>query len=209
MKNKLNYQTSEYDCGPTTLINAIRYLFEREEIPPDIIKAITMYTLDAFDNNGECGKSGTSKMAMIFLENWFNQFGKTRNFPLYTEMLIDEKVDVKVNGKIIECLQQGGVVILCVWHCDYRHYILVTDLDLEHNEFGIFDPYDCDVPVNGTTITNVEGYPKKMNRRIKIDIVDQITEDCYSLGAMEGREAMLLFNKNTRKSPEKTIEFFI
>ena len=32
MKNPLHYQLSEYDCGPTSMMNAIAYLFEREEI---------------------------------------------------------------------------------------------------------------------------------------------------------------------------------
>ena len=40
MKNLLIYQSTEYDCGPTTLTNAIRYLFDREEIYPDIVKYI-------------------------------------------------------------------------------------------------------------------------------------------------------------------------
>ena len=31
MKNPLHYQFSEYDCGPTTMQNAISFLFEREE----------------------------------------------------------------------------------------------------------------------------------------------------------------------------------
>ena len=39
-KNLLNYQTSEYDCGPVSLLNGIRYLFEREEIVPDLVKFI-------------------------------------------------------------------------------------------------------------------------------------------------------------------------
>lgn len=34
MKNPLHYQLSEYDCGPTSMMNALAYLFEREEIPP-------------------------------------------------------------------------------------------------------------------------------------------------------------------------------
>ena len=46
MKNILNYQTSEYDCGPVSLTNAIRYLFDREIIYPDIIKYIMLYCLD-------------------------------------------------------------------------------------------------------------------------------------------------------------------
>lgn len=40
MKNPLNYQTTEYDCGPTTVMNAVSYLFNREEISPDIPKCI-------------------------------------------------------------------------------------------------------------------------------------------------------------------------
>ena len=34
MKNPLHYQLSEYDCGPTSMHNAMSFLFEREEIPP-------------------------------------------------------------------------------------------------------------------------------------------------------------------------------
>ncbi len=43
MKNFLIYQSSEYDCGPVSLINGIRYLFEREEIYPDLVKFIMLY----------------------------------------------------------------------------------------------------------------------------------------------------------------------
>lgn len=38
MKNPLNYQMSEYDCGPASMSNAISFLFKREEISPDIPK---------------------------------------------------------------------------------------------------------------------------------------------------------------------------
>jgi hypothetical protein len=67
MKNPLSYQATEFDCGPTTLTNAISYLFKREEIPPDVIKHIVLYSLDAYNCKGEFGKSGTSGMAMMFL----------------------------------------------------------------------------------------------------------------------------------------------
>ena len=32
MKIPMHYQTSEYDCGPTTLLNALIFLFERKDI---------------------------------------------------------------------------------------------------------------------------------------------------------------------------------
>ena len=43
MKNLLNYQSTEFDCGPVSLLNAFRYLFEREELPPDLAKFIMLY----------------------------------------------------------------------------------------------------------------------------------------------------------------------
>ena len=47
MKNLLNYQSSEYDCAPVSVTNGIRYLFEREEIYPDMIKGIMVYGMDS------------------------------------------------------------------------------------------------------------------------------------------------------------------
>ena len=42
MKIPLRYQTTEFDCGPTSLLNGISYLFEREEIPPEIIRNVML-----------------------------------------------------------------------------------------------------------------------------------------------------------------------
>jgi hypothetical protein len=208
MKNQLSYQTSEYDCGPTTLLNAMRYLFEREEISPEIIKTISLYTLDAYDQNGEFGKSGTSYMAMMFISNWFNHFGQIKNFPIHTEMLLNENVQIGQNSKIVECLQQGGTVILLVWLGNCKHYILLTDID--DNYLCLFDPYDWDEPVDGKNIVKINGLPKKMNRKVKMDLINSETEEAiYSMGIKQGREAMLLYNVRTRKTPERSIEYFI
>ena len=68
-KNPLHYQLSEYDCGPTAMLDAISYLFPREEIPPEIIRNIMLYCLDCYNMEGRPGKSGTSHMAMMFLSN--------------------------------------------------------------------------------------------------------------------------------------------
>ena len=35
MKTPLIYQMTAYDCGPTSVINAFRQLFDRKELPPD------------------------------------------------------------------------------------------------------------------------------------------------------------------------------
>lgn len=38
MKTPLRYQITEFDCGSVSLINCIVFLFEREEIPAELIK---------------------------------------------------------------------------------------------------------------------------------------------------------------------------
>ena len=75
MKNPLHYQLSEYDCGPTSMQNAISFLFEREEIPPEVLRNIMLYCLDCYSSEGVPGKSGTSCAAMMFLSNWLNSMG--------------------------------------------------------------------------------------------------------------------------------------
>jgi len=40
----LHYQVSEYDCVPTAMLNAITYLFEREAVPPMVIRHIYSYS---------------------------------------------------------------------------------------------------------------------------------------------------------------------
>ena len=42
----VRFQITEYDCGTVSLHNAISYLFERETIPAELVKTISMYTLD-------------------------------------------------------------------------------------------------------------------------------------------------------------------
>lgn len=211
MKNILGYQASEYDCGPTTVMNAFRFLFDREAIVPEIIKTISLYTLDVYDNEGNVGQSGTSLMAMMFLSNWFNQFGAKKKYPIHTEILVDEQVYIKQNSRIVECLQQGGAVILLVWLGETKHYILLTDMEGEY--VCAFDPYEWDVendgPFDGVNIVAIEDQPKKMNRKVRMDIINLDTEELYNLGAVTGREAMLLYNTVTRKTPERSIEYFI
>ena len=45
MKVPLRYQMTEYDCGPTSLLNAMSFLFEREELPPELVRNIMLYSM--------------------------------------------------------------------------------------------------------------------------------------------------------------------
>ena len=87
MKNLLNYQTSEYDCGPVTLLNGIRYLFDREEIYPDMVKFIMLYCMDSYNEAGEICKRGTSPAAMNYIASWLNHFSEVKKFPLHCDFI--------------------------------------------------------------------------------------------------------------------------
>lgn len=206
MKNPLNYQTTEYDCGPTTLLNAISYLFRREEIPPDIIKHIMLYCLDSYNGKGEFGKNGTSRMAMMFLSDWLNQFGKVKKFPIHCEYLTGRDVCIHQNSKIVCALQQGGAAVVRLRY-GYWHYVLLTAADEE--SIYLFDPYYRKKTFQQPGIEMISDMPFSRNRRVSYDLLNHSGRGPYALGPTETREAILLFNTETQKTPANTIEYFI
>jgi hypothetical protein len=205
MKNPLNYQTTEYDCGPTTMMNAISFLFKREEISPDITKCIMQYCLDGYNRKGEAYKSGTTDMAMLFLSQWLNQFGKVRKFPIWCENLTGEQVFVGDTSKVSECLYQKGAavakVMLGCWH-----YVLLTGIDGDYIE--LFDPYFRQKPINIEGVEMVWDQPKRCNRRVHKDIMNDTGKGAYAMGRMDSRECVLLYNTRTRQTMDQ-IEYII
>ena len=112
MKNPLHYQLSDYDCGPTAMLDALSYLFEREDIPPEVIRNVMLYSLDCYSAEGVPGKSGTSRMAMMFLSNWLNEFGKVGNFPVSSQYISGEQVFFGNTSRINDILRRGGAVVV-------------------------------------------------------------------------------------------------
>lgn len=206
MKNPLSYQTTEYDCGPTTMMNAISFLFEREEIPPDVIRYIMLYCLDVYNDQGEAGKRGTSCMAIMFISNWLSQFGKAKNFPIKTEYITKEDVFIGQTSKIVLGLQQGGVVVVRLYY-EEEHYVLLTGIDNEY--VYLFDPYYRTQSFEEEGIELIKNAPMKMNRKVPFSYFNKENKEIYALGPKEAREAVILTNKTTQRTPENTIEYFI
>ena len=118
MKNPLHYQLSEYDCGPTAMLDAISYLFDREEILPEIIRNVMLYCLDCYGSEGIPGKSGTSRAAMMFLSNWLNGFGEIRNLPVSSQYL---------SGKSVYLAVRVLLMMPCTgWRCWWFGFILMN-----------------------------------------------------------------------------------
>ncbi len=213
MKNLLNYQSSEYDCGPVALTNAIRFLFEREVIYPDMIKYIMLYCLDSYNEEGEVGKKGTSASAMMFLSNWLTQFGKMKNFPISSEFISGEAVTLSQNSHVIYALQQGGAVVLRLY-LGVPHYVLLTGI--EGDSLYLFDSYyeeeddpELDEEYHEPGITFISDQPKRANRLISIDRLNRLTQNYYEMGPMAEREACIVYNTHTQRTPETTIDYFI
>lgn len=199
MKNLLNYQSSEYDCGPVSLTNAIRYLFHREVIYPDIIKYIMLYCLDSYNDDGEIGKRGTSASAMMFLSNWLNQFGQVKNFPISCEFLSGKDVFLSPDSRITTAIQQGAAVVLRLF-LDVSHYVLLTGVEGDH--VFLFDPYyeelddpDLDQEYFDDGIAFITDQPKRANRMVSMERLNRETDGYYEMGPYNTREAVIVFNR--------------
>lgn len=199
MKTPLRYQFSEYDCGPACLENAISYLFDREEIPPEVLRNICLYCLDGYSSEGMSGKTGTSATAMMFLANWLTAYGGTGRLPVTARFLSGAQVSLAPDGEILNALRQGGVVVQRLI-LDVGHYILLTGID--GDALLAFDPYHWEGNYDDNSVEVVWDCPDRYNRRIPLRLLDSEGTLDYSLGPIGQREAVLIFNTKTSPQPE-------
>lgn len=206
MKNPLHYQQTEYDCGPTAMLNAISYLFEREEIPPEILRNIMLYCLDCYGAEGSFGKSGTSCTAMMFLSNWLDGFGRTGKLAISSQYLSGEGVVIDESSRVVDALRRGGVAVVRLYY-EVAHYVLLTGV--EGRNILMFDPYYQTESFEQEDITVTLDHPFTYNRIVPMAYFNEETHELYAMGERENREAVLLFNERTKLTDEKTIEYFI
>ena len=199
MKVPLRYQITEYDCGPTSLLNGLSFLFEREEIPPEVVRNIMLFCLDSYGADGFSGKSGTSHAAMQFLSHWLDGFGQTGRLPLSSVYLSGRDVTFAQNSLLRDALIRGGAAVVRV-DLEGWHYILLTGID--GDRVYAFDPYRSDGAADGTMS---EG----SNRVLSAQHMESTGVEPYAFGPAEEREAVLLFNGRTVLTEEKTVEYMI
>lgn len=191
MKTPFRFQASEYDCVPTTFLNAISFLFSRGEIPPIVIQKIYTYTLDTVSKINTLGH-GTSGIAVEMLGKWLANF-KGKSFSVNTEYLTGDKVHLKPRSKIIKSLKDGGVALLRVHTQNgYWHYVLAIKYDEDF--LCCFDPYPL---IKSNEIGHLEFIEQdgkqSHNLKIHIDWLDtKSNRKKYALGANGNRECLLL-----------------
>jgi hypothetical protein len=206
MKNPLHYQISEYDCGPTSLLNGMSYLFQREEIPPEVVRNITLYCLDCFGADGGSGKSGTSCTAMTFLSNWLNGVGQAGHLSVSSRHLSGKSVHLGQDSLLRDALRRGGAAVVLV-DLEGWHYVLLTDI--QGDAVYLFDPYYRDTPLDQPDIQVVLDHPAAYNRIVPAHYLEQEGQTLYAMGPLDHREAVLLFNTQTELTQDETVEFII
>ena len=189
MKIPLRYQNTEYDCGTVSFINALAYLYDREEIPVELIKAIYKYTLDVENEEGIIGKGGTSRKHAELLARYFVKYANSNdNFNIKCKILTKEEVNIDA---MKETINNKGVIIARCWQ-DGEHYVIITKID--ENFAYIFDPYyleenhyydDEDVAIQlHETFTH--------NRLVKIERLLSENKKDFSLLKKSDREVILI-----------------
>ncbi len=206
MKQPLRYQITEYDCGPTSLLNAVSFLFAREDIPPELVRNIMLYSLDTYGADGFSGKSGTSHTAMLFLSHWLDGFGKAGRLPIRSEYLTGRDVNLGAESRIVSALRRGGAAVVRL-DLDGWHYVLLTGI--EGDGVLVFDPYHLSEPLPAADVHVVQGQEEKYNRIVPPARFETQEIAPYGFGPYEQREAVLLFNRATELTEENTIEYMI
>lgn len=188
MKSPLRYQATEYDCGPTTMTNAIMFLFEREEIPPDLVRHIGQCTLDSYDEKGHAGMYGTSGAAIRYFGAWLNELRHGGLLPVQSSFLEKEDVLLEQGEKLHAALVRGCVVVLHVFLNGFGHYILLTGF--ENGGFLAFDPY---YPASQEAAADlVKTHPFSHNRIIPAGILNSSEKSDFAMGPVSTREALLI-----------------
>ena len=191
MKVPLRYQNTEYDCGTTSFVNALAYLYDREDVPVELLKAIYKFTLDVEDKNGIEGKGGTSRKHAQLLAKYFVEYANNnKHFDIKCKILYGENVTLE---KMKNSLNNNGVIIARCWQ-DTEHYILITKID--ENFAYLFDPYYLkeDYYVDDEDVAIVLHESFTHNRIVKIErLLDESLKD-FSL-LEKSKRSIILINR--------------
>lgn len=194
MKNPLRFQVTEFDCGTVSLLNAFTYLFERDEIPAELVKAIHRYTLDCYDEFGNLGQGGTSREAINKLTHWITRYANSKNFNVKCERLGKNEVTL---DKITECIKNKGCVLIRCWQ-GVEHYSIITNIDKK--KAYIFDPYYLDKKEydKDKQVKIILNKPFTHNRIVTLRRLMGESKSDFSLGEISRRECVLI-NRTDKK----------
>ncbi|MBR6114537.1 MAG: peptidase C39 [Oscillospiraceae bacterium] len=189
MKVPLRYQITNYDCGPTSLLNGLSVLFERHEIPPEIPQRLMLLCMDNFDEHGAAGRRGTTHAAMRYAADWLGRFADTGAIDLECRYLTGAEVTLAEGSGLRDALDRGGTAVAYI-DLDGWHYILLTGV--EGDTVYAFDPWILPEPFPVPDVKTDYDHPYSYNRVVPLSRFESTDIHPYSFGPYETREAVLM-----------------
>jgi len=195
MRTPLRLQVSDYDCVPTSFVNALAYLFERHEIPPLVLQRVYMLCLDCMFHTNEHGH-GTSDLAIEFIASWLSEFRSTKfkTFRVEAEYVGEDHLHLGPGNKLTTCLNSGGVGVLSVKHYkeDWHEILALSSKD---RWLYVFDPYPRSSKSSrpGCYEFLVPAGPHDPNLKIHYDWLETLSDkQPFRLGLRSQRGGVLL-----------------
>lgn len=187
MKIPLLYQVTEYDCGTISFVNALCYLYEREELPPRVIKYIYTNTLDCYYGKKKEKCCGTTQKATKRIAKWLNHYS-SGSFQLSCRRIINQEV---TKENVLSSLKEGGVVIAKCWQ-GVEHYVVITKI--KQGYVYLFDPYYIKTTSwnHDNQIKIITNHPFSYNRKVTLKRFFSKGRSDFSLGKILKRECILV-----------------
>jgi len=191
----LRYQATPADCYPTSVLNALVWLFERHELPGAAVQHIYAFCLDGIERG--LVSSYTSEHAGFALADWLGEF-KTRSFAVATEIVKGSDLHLRPSSAVLRWLGRGGVAVLDV--CDTRattHSILALNAGKDHLDF--WDPYARGARYDyGRGSLRLDSDGHSPNLRLGKSWLDSARTRRYSFGPRTDRVGVLI--RRTRRA---------
>ena len=185
MKSPLRYQISDYDCGPTSMLNAVSFLFEREQIPPELIRNIMLFSLDAFSPDGSLWQKqhllhGDDVPEQLAVRLWTSGTAADHHRVLHRRSGIYGSA--KPYYRRPPSGRQAVVVRLFL---DEWHYVLLTG---ERDGWVyLFDPYYLTEGFNDSSVVTDVDHPFAYNRVVPPVYAQRRGADLVCLCRAEGQ----------------------
>ena len=190
MKNPLRFQITEFDCGTTSLNNVFVYLFERENIPIEIIKFIYLYSLDCYDENGKLGQGGTSREAIILITKIIIDYATKHNIKIDCKYFLKEEVTEQI---VRDCINKKGCVLVRTY-LKIDHYVLITDIDYDF--VYLWDPYYLNKSYfdSDKDVEMIFDKPFNYNRKVSIARLNSLDNKDFAFGPIDKRECVAFYS---------------
>lgn len=131
----LRYQTSEADCVPTTVINALLVTYQRT-LPTALVKQIWAVGVDFDSGTGWVGTRMLAGLLDIWFKTAVDDHRERTEIALCSRICSEESAHLGPGNVVVRTLNAGGVC--CVTVQEGQHYVLL--LATHNGDFLAFDP---------------------------------------------------------------------